>query len=139
MSLVESLQDALAGEHAAVYGYGVVGGVADATGSVAQLGLAAYEVHQRRRDRLEARLRRLGAEPVPAEPGYALASPVVTDGDARRLARRIEDRCAVLYAALVAATTGPRRREAAGWLTDAATRSLAWGAPATALPGVGLS
>jgi hypothetical protein len=139
MSLVGSLQDALAGEHAAVYGYGVIGGVADITGPVGQLGVAAYEVHRRRRDRLEARLRRLGAEPVPAEPGYALPAPVVTDGDARRLARRIEDRCAVLYAALVAATTGLQRREAASWLVDAATQSLAWGAPATALPGAGLS
>jgi hypothetical protein len=139
VSLVEALQDALAGEHAAVYGYGVVGGVVDTTGPLGQRSVAGYGAHERRRDRLEARLRELGTEPVPAEPGYALPAAVVTDGDAQRLARRVEDRCAVLYAALVAATTGPQRREAASWLADAATRALAWGAPATALPGVGPS
>jgi len=138
MSLVEALQDTLAGEHAAVYAYGVVGGVVASTGRFGQLALAAHGVHQRRRDGLEAWLRRLGEKPVPAEPGYALPAPVSTDGDAERLARRVEDRCAVLYAVLVAATAGRERRAAAGWLADAATRSLGWGAGATALPGVGI-
>ena len=44
----------------------------------------------------------------------------------------------MLYAAVVASTTGERRVQAAGWLEDAATRALGWGAPPTAFPGVGL-
>ena len=81
-------------------------------------------------------MRALGDEPVPAEPGYALPAPVTSAADARELARRVEDRCAVLYAAVVAASTDDLRAQAAGWLEDAATRALDWGATATAFPGV---
>jgi hypothetical protein len=137
MTLSGALQEVLAGEHAAVYAYGVVGGVVDAGSVAARLTLEAYDLHRARRDRAEEEVRALGDEPVPAEPGYALPGPVTASGGADRLARQVEDRCAVLYAALVAAANGDLRREAAGWLEDAATRALAWGAPPTAFPGVG--
>jgi hypothetical protein len=137
MTLSGALQDVLAGEHAAVYAYAVVGGVVDSGGVAAGSALEAYEVHRARRDRAEAEVRVLGADPVSAEPGYALGGPVTASGGVDRLARQVEDRCAVLYAALVAAATDDLRREAAGWLEDAATRALAWGAPPAALPGVG--
>jgi hypothetical protein len=139
MSLVGALQDVLAGEHAAVYAYSVVGGVLDPGSGSGQLARDAYDEHRARRDRADELLRALDVEPLPAEPGYALPAPVASPGDAAVLARRVEDRCAVLYAALVAATTADQRELAAAWLEDAATRALVWGAPPTAFPGVGLA
>lgn len=139
MSLVGALQHVLAGEHAAVYAYAVVGGVLGPGTATARLSGDAYDVHGARRDRVDALLRALDVEPPPAEPGYALPAPVTSPGDAALLARRVEDRCAVLYAALVAATTADQRALAVAWLEDAATRALAWGAPPTAFPGVGLA
>ena len=133
-----AIQQALAGEHAAVYAYGVIGGVLDPVGATGVLALDCYEVHQSRRDLVEEQLRGLGAEPVAAEPGYALPSPVTTPVDARLLARQVEDRCAVLYAAAVAASTDDGRAQAAGWLEDAATRAVSWGGTSVAFPGVGL-
>ncbi len=134
--LSDALQAALAGEYAAVYAYGVVGGVANPDGATERLALRAYDTHRTRRDQVEEQVRALGDEPVPAEPGYALPGPVTSTADARELARRVEDRCAVLYAAVVAASTDDLRAEAAGWLEDAATTALEWGATATAFPGV---
>lgn len=139
MSLAGALQDVLAGEHAAVYGYSVVGGVLDPGTATARLARAAYDEHRARRDRVDEQLRALDVEPLPAEPGYALPAPVRSPDDAALLARQVEDRCAVLYAAQVAATTADQRALAAAWLEDAATRALAWGAPSTAFPGVGLA
>ena len=136
-SLSDALQSALAGEHAAVYAYGVVGGVVDPVGGTGQLALRAYDIHRTRRELVEEQVRALGDEPVPAEPGYALPAPVTSTADAKELARRVEDRCAVLYAAVVAAASDDLRAQAAGWLEDAATRALDWGATATAFPGVG--
>ncbi|MEU7703318.1 DUF4439 domain-containing protein, partial [Streptomyces sp. NPDC039028] len=70
MSALDATQAALAAEHAAVYGYGVVGGRigpdrrAEAT--------AAYEAHRARRDALRRSVRDLGGAPVVAEAAYEL-------------------------------------------------------------------
>jgi len=133
----ETLQQMLAGEHAAVYAYGVLGGrLAQGTPLQVQAG-EAYIEHRARRDALVAMLRAAGAEPVPAEVAYALPAPVDVPAQARRVARQVEDRCAVLYASVVAAETGRTRGYAVGALVDAATRGLSWGAEPVALPGVG--
>jgi Domain of unknown function (DUF4439) len=113
--------------------------VRDPGTATAQQARDAYDEHRARRDRVDEQLRALDVEPAPAEPGYALPAPVTSPHDAALLARRVEDRCAVLYAALVAATTSDQRAVATAWLEDAATRALAWGAPPTAFPGVGLA
>ncbi len=131
-----ALQRALAGEHAAVYAYGVAGGVLDPVGTSATRAREAYDTHRSRRDRIEDRLRALDEEPVPAEPGYGLPAPVTTAAGAEALARQVEDRCAVLHAGVVAASTGEPRQEAMGWLADAAVRVLGWGGEASAFPGV---
>jgi len=136
-ALTAALQQALAGEHAAVYAYGVAGGVLDPVGSAATLAREGYATHRDRRDRIRAQLRALEEEPVAAEPGYGLPGRVTTAAEAGALTRRVEDRCAVLHAAVVAASTGELRREATGWLGDAATRLLGWGGDSTAFPGVG--
>ena len=125
-----ALQSMLAAEHAAVYAYGVVGGILGATSSEAA---AAYAAHRGRRDQLTAMI---GQGAVPAEPVYALPFEVSRPPQARRLAVRVEQRCAAAYAASVAQTTGKRRLYAARALTDCAVRGLAWGAEPEAFPGL---
>jgi len=133
---LEAAERALAIEHEAVYAYGVVGGVLDPGTAEAGRALDGYEAHRARRDRLEDVIQELGGEPVPADPGYVLPAPVTDASSAARLARRVEDRSAVAYAQLVGSSVGVLREVAVGWLTDAATRGLSWGAAPTAFPGL---
>ena len=133
---LEVAERALAIEHEAVYAYGVVGGVLEPGSAEASRALDGYEAHRARRDRLEDVVQDLGGSPAPAEPGYALPAPVTDIASAARLARRVEDRCAVAYAQLVGSTTGVVRAGAVDWLSDAATRGLSWGAAPTAFPGL---
>ncbi|MBZ9641095.1 DUF4439 domain-containing protein, partial [Streptomyces sp. PSKA30] len=71
---LRALQAALAAEHAAVYGYGVVGGRIDEGRRTEAR--AAYDAHRARRDALVLEVRNLGGEPVAAAGGYALPFPV---------------------------------------------------------------
>ena len=132
----KAAEQALAIEHEAVYAYGVVGGVLEPGSAEAGRALEGYEAHRTRRDRLEDVIQELGGEPVPAKPGYVLPAPVTDVASAARLARRVEDRCAVAYAQLVGSTVGVVRADAVDWLSDAATRGLSWGAAPTAFPGL---
>lgn len=129
-------QEVLAAEHAAIYAYGVCGGVLDAGTAAAVRTLDGFTAHQTRRERLESLLRGRGVEPVAPSSGYALPGQVTDAASAARLARQVEDRCAVAYAALVGVATGSTRRAAVGWLTDAATRGVGWGAAPSAFPGL---
>ena len=132
----QALQDMLAGEHAAVYAYGVLGGrLAPGTREQAQA-TQAYLAHRTRRDDVTTLLVEADAEPVAAEVAYTLPNPVDNAAQAATVARRVEDRCSVLYAQVVAATTGRTRAYAVAVLVDAATRALTWGAEPVALPGV---
>ena len=70
---IAALQAALAAEHAAVYGYGVVGAML--SGAAGSLAHADWLAHQEARDTLEAMLVKLGATPVAAEPGLPAAVP----------------------------------------------------------------
>ena len=134
---VAALQAALAGEHAAVYGYSVIGGRLDGDSAVVRLAIEAHDQHRSVRDALVEALLGRGEAPVPTEPGYELPAPVDGAGAARALARRVEDRCGVLHAALVATAEGGERRLAAQALLDCAVRGLRWGASPQAFPGVG--
>ncbi|CAN5887897.1 hypothetical protein BH20ACT6_BH20ACT6_05940 [soil metagenome] len=140
MSLAEpvltAVQAALAAEHAAVYAYGVCGGVLAAGSAEGVRARDGYLVHQRRRDRLQEDLRAEGVEPVAALPGYGIPQPVTDAGSAARLARLVEDACAAAYVELVRRATGPIRRMAVDSLTRAATRGLDWGANPVAFPGL---
>jgi hypothetical protein len=53
-----------------------------------------------------------------------------------RLAAELEDRVAGVYSDLVRATTGARRREAAGALREAAVRAVRWRGGSVAFPGL---
>jgi len=124
------LQSALAAEHAAVYGYEVVGGV---LGASDQLATTSYEAHRGRRDQL---LARLGADAVAAEAAYSLPFQVGNEKQARRLARLLEQRCAAAYADVVSRTSGEVRLLAARALSECAVRGLSWGAEPEPFPGL---
>ena len=97
---VAALQAALAAEHAAVYGYGVVGAML--TGAAQAQARADWTAHQVARDTLEAMLTKLGATPVAASPAYQLPFPVTGAASAKRLAAALEDGVTRAYLGLVA-------------------------------------
>ncbi|MCI0685656.1 MAG: ferritin-like domain-containing protein [Sporichthyaceae bacterium] len=132
---VDALQDALAAEHAAVYGYGTLGAWLAEDGQIRAH--QAHDAHRRRRDRLEEFIRRAGAEPAPAAAAYQLPFAVSDGARARKLAARIETAVAGSYGWLVAAAEqgSSVRTDAAGWLTEAAVRAASWGT-SQALPGL---
>ncbi|GAA1017015.1 hypothetical protein STXM2123_4809 [Streptomyces sp. F-3] len=131
---LEALQAALAAEHAAVYGYGVVGGrLRDDRRKEA---LEAYAAHRARRDALTRAVRDLGGRPVAAAAAYALPFPVPDSAAAVRFAAELEERVAGVYSDLVRASTGERRREAAAALREAAVRAVRWRGESVAFPGL---
>ncbi|MEV7419721.1 ferritin-like domain-containing protein [Streptomyces sp. NPDC089919] len=132
--VLDAAQAALAAEHAAVYGYGVVG--ARAAGDRQAQAREAYAAHHARRDALARTVRALGGAPRPAEAAYALPAPVRTPADAERLAALMEDRIAGAYSDLVRVASGPLRREAAAELTRAAVRAARWRGGGVAFPGL---
>ncbi|WP_328501410.1 ferritin-like domain-containing protein [Streptomyces sp. NBC_00457] len=131
---LKALQAALAAEHAAVYGYGVVGGRIDEGRRTEAR--AAYDAHRARRDALARAVRDLGGTPVAAAAGYALPFAVPDSSAAVRLAAELEDRVAGVYSDLVRATDGTRRRTAAEALREAAVRAVRWRGESVAFPGL---
>ncbi|WUC83913.1 ferritin-like domain-containing protein [Streptomyces sp. NBC_00536] len=127
-------QAVLAAEHAAAYGYGVIG--ARVAAERANEARDAYGGHVARRDSLARTVRDLGGSPQSAEAAYALPFPVRTPGDAERLAAEIEERVAGAYSDLVRAADGPLRREAADALSAAAVRAARWRGGGVAFPGL---
>ncbi|MGV9317028.1 ferritin-like domain-containing protein [Streptomyces sp. NPDC003691] len=129
-----AVQAALAAEHAAVYGYGVVGARigTDRRAEARQ----AHSAHRARRDALVRAVRDLGGTPVAAAPGYALPFPVPDSAAAVRLAAHLEDRIAGACSDLVRAAQGPLRTDAAAALREAAVRSVRWRGSGVAFPGL---
>ncbi|MGW6568806.1 ferritin-like domain-containing protein [Streptomyces sp. NPDC054975] len=134
MSALDAARAALAAEHAAVYGYGVVGGRIGAERRAEAT--AAYEAHRARRDGLRRIVRDLGGEPVAAAAGYELPFAVPDTAAAVRLAAVLEDRVAGVYSDLVRAAEGPLRRDAAAALREAAVRAVRWRGTDVTFPGL---
>ncbi|BBB00520.1 hypothetical protein RVR_7618 [Actinacidiphila reveromycinica] len=133
-TIVDAAQAALAAEHAAVYGYGVVGGqVAGSRRAEAQ---QAYDAHRARRDVMARTVADLGAVPVAAAAGYDLPFAVTGPAGAVRLAGYLEDRVAGAYGDLVAAAIGGIRQDAAAAMREAAVRAVRWTGGGVAFPGV---
>lgn len=131
---LKAAQAALAAEHAAVYGYGVVGGrIGDDRLAEAREGYAA---HRSRRDDLVRTVRDMGGMPQSAAPAYALPFAVPDSSAAVRLAAELENRVAAVYADLVRSSDGALRRQAAGALREAAVRSVRWRGGGVAFPGL---
>jgi len=120
---VTALQGALAAEHAAVYGYGVVGAML--AGQELADARADWNAHQVARDALEAVLIKLGATPVVASPAYALPFAVTLENGVTRA-----------YLGLVAVSDPTLRAFAAQAMQAAANRSTAWSGATQAFPGM---
>ena len=129
-----ALQSALAAEHAAVYGYGVVG--ANLTGSRQAAAMTDWVAHQVARDTLEAMLRSRGAQPVAAAAAYRLPVTVRTGGQAVSLAVLLENRVATAYLGLVAVSDISIRQFGARQVRAAALRAAAWRGSTVAFPGL---
>jgi hypothetical protein len=138
---LDSLQSALATEHGAVYGYGVLG--ARLTGSAQQLAQVYWDGHRARRDSLTTFLTEAHARPVAAAAAYKLPVKVTSSRTAAELAAKLEDDLVTAYVGLSAATD-PRLREMAAYSAqEAMTRTVRWRAsaglattPAAAFPGL---
>jgi uncharacterized protein DUF4439 len=136
-----ALRDVLAAEHAAVWGYGVVGAALPED----RRGLAGVPewAHREARDRLAALLDERDAEPVPAQGGYQLPFPVLSPVDAAALAVVLEEGVSAAWVVLLdAAQQATVRRIAVEALGAAEERAVVWRAAAgrtpvtTAVPGL---
>ena len=138
MKPLEAVQATLAGEHAAVFVYGVIGGrvSVSADPDLATQVASAYTTHRGRRDQLLAMVREADAEPVAAEVSYQLPNPARTSGQLLTAAAETERRCAAVYADMVGSTSRAQRQWAIDALTDSAVRVLGFGASPEPFPGV---
>ncbi|WAL76507.1 ferritin-like domain-containing protein [Kitasatospora sp. YST-16] len=127
------MQAALAAEHAAIYGYGVVGAFLP-TGPQREDARSDYSAHQARRDAWQRLLAAGGASPTAAAPGYRLPFAVKDPATAAQLAAHLETQLTAAYADLAATTA--LREQAAAALREAALRAAHWGADLPALPGL---
>lgn len=134
-TVIEALQRALAAEHAAVWGYGVVG--AHLLPAQQRLALDADRAHRAWRDALSLLLKGRGAPPVAAAASYELPFAVADPPTARRLAVHLEEGTAAVWHGVLSAVSTPAdRRLGLAALTGAATRAVQWrltvpGAPRT--------
>jgi hypothetical protein len=119
-----ALAAALNAEHAAIFGYGVVGAHLDNAGK--ETARKADTVHRARRDALVARLASQSASPAPAAPAYALPFAVTGKATAYKLAVALEEGTAEAWRVAVGETTGDERKIALDALIDCAVRATAW-------------
>lgn len=138
MKPLAALQATLAGEHAAVWVYGVLGAQASQARQPQLFDALtrAYDVHRQRRDQLTVTISRLGADPVPSQVSYDLPNAARTSAQLRAAALDVEQRLADVYGQLVESTTQAQRRWAIGALDDCAVRQLGFGGTPTDLPGM---
>jgi hypothetical protein len=131
---ISALQGALAAEHAAVYGYGIVGAM---LGNGLQSQARAYWVaHQEARDALAAMLVKLGATPAAASPAYRLPFAVTGQASAVRLAVLLEDGVVQGYLGVVAVTDPTLRSFGALSMQPPASRAVVWRGSTVAFPGM---
>ena len=138
MKPLEAMQAALAGEHAAVYVYGVLGGRTSLSSEpdLSNKVRAAYDVHRGRRDQLTAMVRAADATPVAAEVSYDLPNAAKTRLQLTQAALELEQRCTAVYADMVGSTSGANRQWALEAINDAAVRQLGFGGQAQTFPGI---
>lgn len=133
---VAALQNALAAEQAASYGYGVVGARLP-QGSAEQAAAGNdWLAHVRARDSLARLISARGATPRPAAVAYDLPFQVNAPAQAKALAATLEDRVAQAYLGLVALTNTTLRTLGAEQVKAAALRAEAWRGTTQAFPGL---
>ncbi|QXJ26889.1 DUF4439 domain-containing protein [Actinomadura graeca] len=134
---MRALQAALAAEHAAVYGYGVLG--ARLRGAQRQTARAVWDAHRAQRDRLTAIL---SVPPVAAAPAYRLPGSTASPRAAAQLAAALEESVGSAYVGLAGASSPDLRYLAADGAQNAMARAARWRqaagapAPAAAFPGL---
>jgi hypothetical protein len=120
-----ALTDALAAEHAAVWGYGVVGGALG--GNARQQATDAETAHRDVRDQVSALLAGRKADVVDAKGAYALPFPVVSAVDAAALGVVLEDGVASAWVRVLDQAAERSTRElAVGVLSAAEVRAVGW-------------
>jgi len=134
--VVAALQNALAAEQAASYGYGIVGARVPQGSSAQSEAATDWLAHVRARDQLTQLISARGATPTPAAVVYQLPFPVSSAAQARALAATLEDRVAEAYLGLVALTDATLRTLGAGQVRAAALRAEAWRGSTEAFPGL---
>ena len=138
MTPVEALQKALAGEHAAVHLFGLLGAQSSKSRQpilFRQLN-AAYGAHRTARDQLTVLITAKGSDPVAAEVSYDVPGPVATPAEVVAVALTIERRLTSIHGELVANTSGSDRRWAIRALDAGALRELTFGAQPEHFPGL---
>src|SRR3954468_11895013 len=120
-----ALSGALAAEHAAVWGYGVVGAaLADAARPQAA---DAESAHRGVRDQVSALLAGRKADVVDAEGAYALPFPVLSEVDAAALGVVLEDGIAKAWVRVLDQAAERSTRElAVGVLSATEVRAVGW-------------
>jgi hypothetical protein len=131
---IRALQAALTAEHATIYGYGIAG--AYLSGNSQATATNDWTAHQVARDRLEAMLRSLGAQPAAAAVAYQLPAPVHSASEAVSLAVLLEDRISAAYLGLVALGNTSIRDFGAQQVQASALRAAAWRGGTVAFPGM---
>lgn len=130
-----ALQGALAAEHVAIFGYGVLG--AHLSGAQRTAADQMWSSHRARRDRLRSYVEAAGGAPVAAAPAYHLPAPVTSPRTAARLAALLEDGVTTGYAGLAGAADPGLCRYAALAMQEATVRAVRWrGTPSGAFPGL---
>jgi hypothetical protein len=120
-----ALFDAVATEHAVIYGYGFVS--AHSTPESNDLVSTAMAEHRDRREAAITMLNGRKVEPPLPAAGYQLPTPVDNPTDAANLAVRMEEDSAVAWrAVLEQATAGEERAFAVKALTQTAVTGARW-------------
>ncbi|MFG1999513.1 ferritin-like domain-containing protein [Spirillospora sp. NPDC048911] len=121
---LEALQAALASEHAAVYGYGVLG--SRLSGGQYEVAQTYWNAHRVQRDSLMALLTARQAKPVAAAAAYRLPVRVTSTRTAAQLATRLEDDLTVAYVGLAGAQDAQLREQAARAAQESMTSAVRW-------------
>jgi hypothetical protein len=131
---IAALQEALAAEHAVVFGYGVAG--ARLRGAARRRAQRAFDGHRASRDELTRLVAEQGAQPVPAAATYDLPAPVESAGDARVLVTLLEERMAAVWADAVLHLEGDLRDLAVEGMRDTAVAAALWRGGSVPFPGL---
>jgi Domain of unknown function (DUF4439) len=120
----EALGAGLSAEHAAIFGYGVVG--AHLEGELQIIARQVEAAHRDRRDTVALRIAAAGGTPEPAAAAYAMPFPVTDAATAMKLAVALEEGAAGAWRNALGTTTGEDRKIALDALMAAAVQATRW-------------
>jgi hypothetical protein len=122
---VDALQRALASEHAAIWAYGLAGAFLPPASDPALA--KGSEAHTARRDATITLVKKAGATPRSAEPGYTTPQPLTNQSSAFVLLAAAEADSAAAWRSVLEHTSDQAiRKTALDALTDAAVRAMSW-------------